>query len=64
LFKKFRLKFLDIKRETQSKKATMGLDDERAHLIDNVPSYQDAVSAPPYSHSSQRKLLEFFFSKL
>ena len=39
----------------------MGLDDERAHLIDNVPSYQDAVSAPPYSHSSQRKLLEFTF---
>jgi hypothetical protein len=41
----------------------MGLDDERAHLIDNVPSYQDAVSAPPYSHNNQRKLLNLL-SKL
>ena len=39
----------------------MGLDDERAHLIESVPSYQEAVTSPyNQAQNNQRKSLIIF----
>lgn len=42
----------------------MGLDDERAHLIDSVPSYQEAVTSSynPTQNNPRNNTLIYFYT--